>query len=403
MHNLKKASFVAAGCAAAVALPGWHLEQPGPDVAELRALGPTALPPLLAQYDAMAPGPERDALALTIDTVAGQRYATVSRLYWYTDLGAAEAAAHAQGKPILSLRMLGRLDEDLSCANSRLFRSTLYANHDVAALLRDRFILHWSSERPVPQVTIDFGDGRKLERTVTGNSAHYVLDDTGRVLDVLPGLYSATAFTAELGASLELASRIRKLPVAKRADAVAEHQNQLAMRASQEWLASAPPVAIAQARTVTKAVIERRDLGRYARELDASAVPDDSERWFAVGQAMYGQNATTAAANVLDGASKQLVVALHTANGTVATTPDELAAMLGRLQRSVIADTALNQLKLRPLIAKRIVETRGKLDFDSLNAWIYSEVFRTPASDRWLGLLPRTDFTGLPGDGVVTR
>ncbi len=55
-------------------------------------------------------------------------------------------------------------------------------------------MLHWQSVRPVPRVTIDFGDGRKLERTLTGNSAHYVLASDGTPLDVLPGLYSPLAF-----------------------------------------------------------------------------------------------------------------------------------------------------------------------------------------------------------------
>ena len=105
--------------------------------------------------------------------------------------------------------MLGRLDEDLSCANSRLFRATLYANQDVSRFLRERFVLYWSSERPVPRVTIDYGDGRRLERTTTGNSAHYVLDEDGNVLDVLPGLYAPTAFRRELEGSLALAARVR--------------------------------------------------------------------------------------------------------------------------------------------------------------------------------------------------
>jgi hypothetical protein len=35
------------------------------------------------------------------------------------------------------------------------------------------------------------------------------------------------------------------------------------------------------------------------------------------------------------------------------------------------------------------------------DTWIYDNVFHTPAADPWLGLLPRTSFTGLPGDGVV--
>ena len=102
------------------------------------------------------------------------------------------------GKPILSLRLLGRLDEELSCANSRFFRLILYSNTEVSALLREHFILHWQSVRPVPKVTIDFGDGRKLERTLTGNSIHYILDSDGRPMDALPGLYGPQAFIREL-------------------------------------------------------------------------------------------------------------------------------------------------------------------------------------------------------------
>ena len=71
--------------------------------------------------------------------------------------------------------MLGKLTDEFSCANSRFFRTSLYSNKEISNYLRDNFVLHWQSVRPVPRVTIDFGDGRKLERTLTGNSAHYVL------------------------------------------------------------------------------------------------------------------------------------------------------------------------------------------------------------------------------------
>ena len=40
----------------------------------------------------------------------------------------------------------------------------------------------------------DYGDGRKIERTVTGNSIHYVLDENGEVVNALPGLYSPNRF-----------------------------------------------------------------------------------------------------------------------------------------------------------------------------------------------------------------
>src|SRR5687767_7012235 len=102
---------------------------PDRDAAAIKALrgrGKPALAELLATYDKAPEGAAKAALAATIDLVAAQRYATVSRLYWHTELGAALAEARDTGKPILSLRMLGRLDEDLSCANSRFFRTVLY-------------------------------------------------------------------------------------------------------------------------------------------------------------------------------------------------------------------------------------------------------------------------------------
>ena len=74
----------------------------------------------------------------------------------------------------------------------------LYANNEVSQHLRNHFILHWQSVRPVPVITIDFGDGRMIRRTITGNSIHYVLTADGKVVDGIPGLYGARAFLREL-------------------------------------------------------------------------------------------------------------------------------------------------------------------------------------------------------------
>src|SRR5437868_13929370 len=169
-------------------------------VARLRAMGPAGLRELINAYGAEAkPGADasparRRAAAAAIDAVAAQKDAAYSGLYWYTDLEQAKAAARASGKPILSLRLLGKLDEEFSCANSRFFRTVLYADADVSAAMGEKFVLHWQSVRPVPKVTIDMGDGRVIERTVTGNSVHYVLDAEGRPVDAIPGLYGPKSF-----------------------------------------------------------------------------------------------------------------------------------------------------------------------------------------------------------------
>ena len=129
-----------------------------------------------------------------IDQAAQQKDAALSGLYWYTDQRAARAVAQEQGKPIIYLRLLGNLYDERSCANSRFFRTVLYTDPAIAKRLREDFILCWESERPVPELTISFGDGRKLEQTITGNSAHYAWLPDGQVMDVLPGLFKPEAF-----------------------------------------------------------------------------------------------------------------------------------------------------------------------------------------------------------------
>lgn len=169
---------------------------------DFRRLGPSGLDAFLAAHGGAA--------SAHLDAVCAQKDAHTALLYWFTDLDAAIAEARRTGRPILSLRLLGRLDDELSCANSRFFRKSLYVDPVINRLLRERFVLHWQSVRPVPLVTIDFGDGRRLTRTLTGNSAHLVLDSAGRVVDALPGLFAADVFARLLEGALAMASLDRR-------------------------------------------------------------------------------------------------------------------------------------------------------------------------------------------------
>jgi hypothetical protein len=427
------ALFVAPGASSAEALDA----PPAYPIAELRARGPAALEELLSRdRRALATGAAAAELEAAIDAVAGQRYAAFSGLYWYTDLDLAERAAHQLHRPILALRLLGDLRDDLSCANSRLFRTTLYANTEVAAFLRSHFVLYWSSERPVPTVTIDFGDGRKLVRTTTGNSAHYVLDEDGHVLDVLPGLYAPAMFKRELEASLALAGQVRGMTDAQRIQATVAYHAAAATATDRAWrlaggtlyirgsrtllgrgdLRSA--LASAQATTMSKAMVEVPDLERIGL-VKTNEVPSDEAAWSAIGQKVWhiGDPDPDAQAPprvrsmralfappplmVLDEASRELIARLYHAGPADPRASDaELARMIARLEHHIVADSALNQFTLRQRIHRQIVAA-AQTDFMALNAWIYDQVFATPASDPWLGLHPRTDFTGLPGDGAV--
>src|SRR5207247_2153751 len=107
-------------------------------VAALRARGQEGLDALLSAHAAALSGLDASAtqptdegtrrLVAAVDAVAGQKDARFARLFWNEDLAAALAEAKASGKPVLSLRLLGRPDQDCSCAHSRFFRAVLYAN-----------------------------------------------------------------------------------------------------------------------------------------------------------------------------------------------------------------------------------------------------------------------------------
>jgi len=358
-------------------------------VAALRSEGPSALERLLERYRSEAPGPAHDALEATIDAVAAQRYATVSGLYWYTDLQQAEAAASASGKPILSLRMLGRLDEDLSCANSRFFRIALYANTNVSQFLRENFVLHWSSERPVPKVTIEFGDGRAIHTTLAGNSAHYVLDAAGRVIDVLPGLYSPVAFQRELEALLPLARLSSTLGDSEREVRIRRELAARDSRHPETWAGAAfyappsaarlPDIAAAEATAFSKSLFEVPMLPRpLAREM-LRLVPV--------------QRLEEAR---LDASSRALFARLAPAD----LAAGEVEAMRAAFESSIAADTQMNELQLRPQIHGHMLASRTIPSFEVLNRVIYDEVFLTPRRDPWLGLRTENFFSALPNGGI---
>ena len=429
-------SLCLAGCASALAMPS-PIEVPprelsidvaaiaDTDLAFARGVGPAGLEQMLARYDRLQSGAARDALAARIDKVAAQKYATVSRLFWYTDLDSAKAAAAKAHKPILALRMLGRLDEELSCANSRFFRATLYANKELSAYLRQNFILYWSSERAVPKVTIDFGDGRTIESTTTGNSAHYILDDKGEVLDVLPGLYSPRAFRAELATSLAHAKDVAAAPAHERgARIIGYHKAKLAQidtagSALQVFslggrrVSAEDALARAQDATVSKGYVEIPHL-RQITSAELRSIDDDevatwasfaTQLWPATAVAPRFRQAEVRASIAIAGGiptqvfDTQSIALVERLYGTSTSAARDV--MLRRLALHVLADSALNQLRLRREIAALLAS--GDTDLARINDTIYARVFHTPKSDPWLGLRSRLDFTGLPEDGVTMR
>lgn len=362
-------------------------------VAALREAGPAGLQALLAQ------GGDHDARwHAAVDAVAAQKDADTSGLYWYTDLDRAVAAARAGGRPILSLRLLGRLDQEASCANSRFFRSVLYANEDVARALRENFVLHWQSVRPVPRVTIDMGDGRTLAGTVTGNSIHYVLDSSGRVVDGLPGLYGPQAFVRLLTEAARTAREAASRDGADWARVVARRHREALKAAGGDAPGvpvpvSAPggsPGARAAGRlAMTKAAVEM--------PLLRGVTPVQSNLAQALETREVMRRAPSFRAECrLDAKSRAVVVRKQRqwlrAAGLEAPAPEQIVE---QVERALAADTARNETLLHPRLRAWFADGSAGPSVDALNQRVYAELFLTPSSDPWLGLVDGGAFAAL--------
>ena len=132
----------------------------------------------------------------------------------------------------------------------------------------DHFHLHWQSVRWRP-ITIDFGDGRKLARTLTGNSIHYILDDQGRPIDALPGLYGPAAFLRALGQIENSFQELSRVDEDQRAQKLAVYHRQRLNAINLLWAADTQLIGGKLPRGLT--VVKNTDGRRAAIEVASLA------------------------------------------------------------------------------------------------------------------------------------
>lgn len=340
-----------------------------------------------------------------LDSLCQQRDCHASRLYWYTDLDQAKAASQKSGKPILSLRMLGQLDQDLSCANSRFFRVALYPNAEISQKLRDKFILHWSSERPVPKLTLDFGDGRKLERTVTGNSIHYVLDASGMPIEALPGLYSPQAFLQQLTAIDTLYSQYKTQSSLAKAQFISNYHRDRLTQLQTKWsnelkqagIENVPRLVeipatdaitagqVAMSKMVVELPIVRAIRSTRSNQTALTQITDEAA-WKKLSANVSSQldtNSLTLIQRKLDPQSTK-----------------NLTAVAQQFQQTMALDTVRNEYLLHSQLHQWFMEGNVQ-DFTTLNQRVYADLFLTPKSDPWLGLNPQDSFAAIDQNGIL--
>ncbi|MBP7862294.1 hypothetical protein KA183_11470 [bacterium] len=74
----------------------------------------------------------------------------------------------------------------------------LFSNPEISAYINQNFEPAWESVRSVPTITLDFGNGQKVTRTLHGNIATYVCTADGSIIDVIPGVYEPQAYLRQL-------------------------------------------------------------------------------------------------------------------------------------------------------------------------------------------------------------
>lgn len=398
-------------------------------IAHLRSGGRKTFEELLALRDRLSrdaslePNVSVSQMNEVIDQVGAARYSSVSGLYWHTDLQKAIAEAKANKKPILSLRMMGQLTEEYSCANSRFFRTTLYANRAISKCLKENFVLHWKSVRPVPKVTIDFGDGRKLERTLTGNSIHYILAPDARVIDGLPGLYSPQQFLSWLQRLQSVGNIYDKDSEAELVEALKFWHLNRAASISRRWQSdlrrvaekfpeataqapadpqtnSNPPAEEAAAVAITKSLGELPVIANVIRDTRNLEARTPDKTWLHIAE-LYRENVQLDRASIDLIRSENPVISSDTSTEKRENS-DPILRIVSEFEKAIAVDTVRNEYLLHSKLHSWFAEGTAPEDLEELNEMVYEKLFLTPRQDPWIGLVPPDVYTGLTNGGVVS-
>jgi hypothetical protein len=274
-------------------------------------------------------------------------------------------------------------------------------------------------------VTIDFGDGRKLERTLTGNSIHYVLDANGEVIDAMPGLYGAKAFLSGLQRAESAAQQIGQATSEERPALVADyHRTRLAaldaelaadmqkmsaptngvtiVDISKPLITFAPPTALTAATVaIGKGRLERPILDRTQPRVptDGQAGWND-EIWSKLAALRVDESVLDAGARKLIGEKAPSAATAGRLTATKIAVEDPMLRQIRNLQRSISEDTVRNEYSLHRQMHAWFANGSAPREIEALNARVYAELFLTPDSDPWLGLLPPDTFAALENGGV---
>ncbi|MBO0698503.1 MAG: hypothetical protein J2P46_08920 [Zavarzinella sp.] len=253
----------------------------------------------------------------------------------------------------------------------------LFSNHEVAKFIDATFEPVWVSVRPAPLVTIDFGNGRKVVRTLQGNVATYVCDGEGAVHDVLPGIYTPGPYREQLTRLATLVKDLAHLSAVERATRLKGYHVKQAAVLNRP----VPPQAAAVAR-----------IGGMGKGGIGGGGPPAAAGFGGIGGGIAGigggfggggQGILGASAPAFGGIEGPLESVLM-GRPVVAPTPPggDLAS-----RADLAFDVVVNETVRRKLVHDQLA-TLGTVRPDELKSWLFRVVLKADLDDPYLGLGP---------------
>lgn len=244
----------------------------------------------------------------------------------------------------------------------------MFSSNEVAQFINSTFEPAWESVRPAPVVTIDFGNGRTITRTLQGNIATYVCDADGFACDLLPGIYTPDPYREQLLLLAALATSLRDRTDAEKADLLRTYH-------ARQLTTSRTPVT-QEMRTVamTGGGIKGGGFGGGI-----------SGGGFGGGIGGFGGGGiqgtpTGFSGGGIEGPTQQVLMG-QSHNFTSGTRlPSDLARHPG-----LILDAQVNETVRRRQVHQRLTST-GRVRPDDLKKWLYKDVLHADLDDPMLGL-----------------
>jgi hypothetical protein len=248
----------------------------------------------------------------------------------------------------------------------------LFSNDQVVRMIHESFEPVWESVRPVPILTLDFGNGHTITRTLHGNVVTSVCTADGKTLDALPGLYETKTFLEQLDQLWLLHGWLEKKPAAERESAWCDyHRTQ-----SQALMKNLPPGQFISM-DPSKIRIERS-----AKRLMINFVPPQTEKVIPKKKEESKAKADRGK-GVVELPTKALLTESGSMGGGIRPERDRDVSQW----KELVQDTQLNETLRR--LAIHVKFSSGTPSTPAgLTRWIYADVLHADLDDPYLGLGP---------------